>query len=245
MTPTPTTDSAVSPVRELKPCPFCGERAEMEHDETSDYVAFHTWNVACSQCDARGPQHQGKNEAIDTWNRRFLDTAEPAGWQWRMRTRQVPAAPWGEWCEWRDGKANVSERISSHAEYEERPVFASRTPNTEMVVKALDGARDLVDAWCVRYVNGMPPSTARDKLITDILALASPPSPAEVTQYLPQLIHYDGEGDPHWEIVNADIATITDAPVAANVEFIRDMNSREVIGLRVYDPVSLQLNKKG
>jgi hypothetical protein len=35
-------------------------------------------------------------------------------------------------------------------------------------------AMEIVDAWCVRYANGTPPVTARDKLVTDILALATP-----------------------------------------------------------------------
>lgn len=68
-----------------------------------------------------------------------------------------------------------------------------------------------------------------------------PPAPAveaEPVAYSPQLIRYDGEGDPYWEIVNADVASVTDALVAANVEFIRDLQTRKVIGLRVYAPSS-------
>lgn len=41
----------------------------------------------------------------------------------------------------------------------------------EQVEAVVNEARDIVDAWCVRYVDGMPPATARDKLITGILAL--------------------------------------------------------------------------
>lgn len=55
--------------------------------------------------------------------------------------------------------------------------------------------------------------------------------------YHPQLIHYAGEGDPYWEIINDDTPSVNDTPVASNVEFIRDMKNRDkVIGLRVYDP---------
>jgi hypothetical protein len=115
-------------------------------------------------------------------------------------------------------------RISSHAEYEERPVFASRTPNTETVVKALqwqdtsgqdeDGGYDVIGAsadhplahywityadmrrdeiWLVMRDRGvvighyMTMAEAKAAAQADFdqrirSALASPPSPAEVTE---------------------------------------------------------------
>lgn len=80
----------------LKECPFCNAAAEMERDDNSDYPAFHTWNVACSQCDARGPEHKDKPEAIAAWNCRA--TPSPASGEraslvepvaWRQRAEQL------------------------------------------------------------------------------------------------------------------------------------------------------------
>lgn len=51
-----------------KPCPFCGECAELQED------AFSYW-VECSGCLARGPESTVDDdgyEAIEDWNRRTL-----------------------------------------------------------------------------------------------------------------------------------------------------------------------------
>jgi Lar family restriction alleviation protein len=58
---------------ELKPCPFCGCKAK--------YVYSMPYNgVQCTKCKAWGKtivdsyeQQDGKNEAIEAWNRRYTD----------------------------------------------------------------------------------------------------------------------------------------------------------------------------
>lgn len=187
MTPTPTTDSAVSPVRE--PLLIDGDFARIGI-EIADAISGNPSVDIMSEREKNVLRGDIQIEAIRILlaARRPIDTnMEPAGWQWRMRTRQVPAAPWGEWCEWRDGKANVSERVSSHAQYEERPVFASRTPNTETVVKAEPVA------WMTEATDGLPLNKRGTTADPEVAAYwahtskviplyASPPSPAEVTE---------------------------------------------------------------
>lgn len=48
------------------------------------------------------------------------------------------------------------------------------------VSEELAAGREIIDAWCTRYANGMPPVTARDALVTELLALRSAASPVEV-----------------------------------------------------------------
>lgn len=52
---------------ELKPCPFCGHEARMEHDEEGRRPWF--WRVECSNPDC-GPYQHTEQEAADAWNRR-------------------------------------------------------------------------------------------------------------------------------------------------------------------------------
>jgi hypothetical protein len=215
------TDS-VSPVRELKPCPFCGGEAARNTD-TEEEIFTEEW-ISCMGC--------GATTTVEFWNRRSLDTAdgvEPDAYKWRWLYTEGRVGSWSTCLAAREARPLTDES----AGMEVVPLFASRTPNTEMVVKALDGARDLVDAWCVRYVNGMPPSTARDKLITDILALASPPSPAESDMALVPRIE-------------------TDAMCEAGLEALRENLGHSAVIMRdaaacyrAMVTASLQPNKKG
>ena len=50
---------------ELKPCPFCGGKAEMK-----SYTRF--W-VACDDCLSETSTYSTKEEAIEAWNRRAKD----------------------------------------------------------------------------------------------------------------------------------------------------------------------------
>jgi len=57
----------------------------------------------------------------------------------------------------------------------------------------LNAARDLIDAWCAKHAVGMPPVTARDRLVIDILAIPRPvPAPVgvkvEITAYEMQVL---------------------------------------------------------
>lgn len=58
---------------ELKPCPFCGSEAVINHKQV-----LGTWIVECTNnsCPASymiGMDYDTKLEAVDTWNRRVTD----------------------------------------------------------------------------------------------------------------------------------------------------------------------------
>lgn len=66
---------------EVKPCPFCGGRAElMTHYDTDPEIEL----VSCTNCGARGPEYVNNGEmlivhpdvAVAVWNRRAEGGAE-------------------------------------------------------------------------------------------------------------------------------------------------------------------------
>mgnify|MGYP002508214868 CR=1 FL=1 len=52
---------------ELKPCPFCGGEANINHGNG----IFKRFYVYCVKCKARHPNRLTRECAIDYWNRRF------------------------------------------------------------------------------------------------------------------------------------------------------------------------------
>jgi Lar family restriction alleviation protein len=50
-------------VSELKPCPFCGGRAEIQRGAYTQYVM-------CLKCEVMGPNLSSDEELSDAWNRR-------------------------------------------------------------------------------------------------------------------------------------------------------------------------------
>lgn len=58
---------------ELKPCPFCGSKAELYHDQSSDYPCNWTYAVQCTDrdnCWIQGGNFKTEQEAIAAWNKR-------------------------------------------------------------------------------------------------------------------------------------------------------------------------------
>ena len=56
-------------MNELKPCPFCGGKADFE--EIERYYGDISWTVMCTQCGARiGVHSVDKNDVAEEWNRR-------------------------------------------------------------------------------------------------------------------------------------------------------------------------------
>jgi Lar family restriction alleviation protein len=53
---------------ELKPCPFCGGKAE-----TYDYY-FNEWYIGCVECSCDLGVFDTKEEAIEAWNKRVPPT---------------------------------------------------------------------------------------------------------------------------------------------------------------------------
>lgn len=53
--------------------------------------------------------------------------------------------------------------------------------------------------------------------------------------YKPKIIHYDGEGAPHWQFVERDVPTVTGQVFAANVEKLTDFDGN-LVGFTIYEP---------
>jgi len=51
---------------ELKPCPFCGEKAHIEYNDD-----FFEWNICCSQCPCDIGFEPSKDKIIEKWNTRY------------------------------------------------------------------------------------------------------------------------------------------------------------------------------
>ena len=57
---------------ELKPCPFCGGKAEMLINEYED--SRKEYLVACTECDGMVERwREAEEEAVEQWNRRVSD----------------------------------------------------------------------------------------------------------------------------------------------------------------------------
>lgn len=56
----------------LKPCPFCGGKAEFFEDEF-----FCRYSVICTECGAKTTVYCVKQDAIDAWNWRIGPTFTP------------------------------------------------------------------------------------------------------------------------------------------------------------------------
>ena len=57
---------------ELKPCPFCGGKAEFFEDEF-----FCRYSVVCTECGARTYTYCVERDAMDAWNGRIEPTFTP------------------------------------------------------------------------------------------------------------------------------------------------------------------------
>ena len=57
---------------ELKPCPFCGGKAEFFEDEF-----FCRYSVVCTECGAGTDTYGVERDAMDAWNRRIEPTFTP------------------------------------------------------------------------------------------------------------------------------------------------------------------------
>lgn len=55
----------------LKPCPFCGGKAEFSEDEF-----FCRYSVVCTECGAETNTYGVEQNAIDAWNNRVRTTPE-------------------------------------------------------------------------------------------------------------------------------------------------------------------------
>lgn len=68
--------------KELKPCPFCGGKAQLDHDGLADYSY-----VRCMECHARtrditvASYHCSDDKAIELWNHR-ADVRENVRGRW-------------------------------------------------------------------------------------------------------------------------------------------------------------------
>lgn len=54
----------------LKPCPFCGAKAEVVFDYE---VGFESYSVWCENCRSSSAIYDDKTDAVEAWNRRTND----------------------------------------------------------------------------------------------------------------------------------------------------------------------------
>jgi hypothetical protein len=200
MTPTPTTDSAVSPVSDGELAQWAQHRADDAGRLARELIQYRRLTLA----DVR-KQHPISDEglraiaaqqvgiddpylcaelATELLSRRFLDTTdgvEAVAWMTEA-TDGLPLNKRG---------TTADPEVAAYWAHTSKviPLFASRTPNTEMVVKALQQARD---AFNVEYDSdgkvqavGYDSNALRPLVAMLDAALASPPSPAEVTKWQP------------------------------------------------------------
>lgn len=57
-------------MNELKPCPFCGSRAEINHKEKLDAWIVECTNQRCFASYMIGWWYDTEQEAVEMWNRR-------------------------------------------------------------------------------------------------------------------------------------------------------------------------------
>jgi Lar family restriction alleviation protein len=56
---------------DLLPCPFCGNSAEIHHDDSSDYPSHWSFMVICQTADCvEGSRFKTEEDAAAAWNRR-------------------------------------------------------------------------------------------------------------------------------------------------------------------------------
>lgn len=58
---------------ELKPCPFCGSKAEIEENSNIYSKAFRVKCTNIYQCAIKQDQWNLKEKSIESWNRRVND----------------------------------------------------------------------------------------------------------------------------------------------------------------------------
>lgn len=109
--------------KELKPCPFCGGKAQLDHDGLADYSY-----VRCMECHARtrdiavASYHCSDDKAIELWNHR-ADVLENVKGQWL------------DYCDnpiksYFDGRYSAHCSVCGyHPEYEEEMHSANFCPN--------------------------------------------------------------------------------------------------------------------
>lgn len=66
---------------ELKPCPFCGERAEILLNDMSDYGSQHFWQISCRSDDcgfgmtSENRSNESKEAVVSKWSTRPIEDA--------------------------------------------------------------------------------------------------------------------------------------------------------------------------
>ena len=54
----------------IKPCPFCGGKAEIEYEE-NDFAVKDDWvKVQCTECGGNSGWYLSEEQAINAWNKR-------------------------------------------------------------------------------------------------------------------------------------------------------------------------------
>lgn len=59
---------------ELKPCPFCGGKAQKAPIAAEWWTTY--WGVQCANCGCESPGYIDYNKAVEVWNRRANDETD-------------------------------------------------------------------------------------------------------------------------------------------------------------------------
>lgn len=190
----------------------------------------------------------GRSGGFETEHGHFTDGEEviyidPNGKKWQGVLGEVLP----------DGEADfVSAEWSRGGTYKWRffrklPATLAPAPPSTGAEPAMVTAQRGFDTWAAkphnakwaRKIDGTPiPGDLVVCIAEAFMAVVAPAPQEQVSErYTPKIIHFDGEGDPHWEFVERDCPTITDLVFAANVEKLLDAD-RNLIGFRIYDPAS-------
>ncbi len=108
--------------------------------------------------------------------------------------------------------------------------------NDGVVDFQLANAQYLVGRYDLDLIAFQTAAKERIRWLSAQLALSAIPSTVSgETGYRPQIIHYAGEGDPYWQFVERDVATVTGQVFAANVEMLTDFDGN-IVGFTIYAP---------
>lgn len=158
----------------LKPCPFCGGRAEIQG-------GFHATYVMCLACEVMGPNLKSREELTAAWNTRPhspTKAEEPLVWGWAARFRSERGAE--DWEAAEGAERPTFKAWDGVSGYEVMALYASPQPEP-VAGEWVTVPRGPTTAMKYAFANGgrveWPSLDWRDKYQAMIAAAPQAPSP--------------------------------------------------------------------